>query len=1227
MYVNKRHRDGNFDGELDTETSIYKFSISFLRTMSYQGRASSESNRNSSRGSAEKRVDRRRTVSGPSYNNNRSKTISYTNNSQKLMSQMNGFGSNIQVYVRCRSRNQREIDEKSSVVISTMGPNGKEVILSSPTSSTSLSYPKKTYVFDQVFGAESDQDLVFNVAAKNYIQEMMDGYNCTVFAYGQTGTGKTYTMSGDINILGDVESQDKILLGEHAGIIPRVLVDLFQGLSNETNDYSVKISFLELYNERLKDLLANNDSDDETIRIFDNYSNGSSISITNNSNQNSTTTNSNNNNNHHNSTNKINNAHHTKQNLKNNTYSSIMVKGMEEIYIKSAYEGLQLLTEGSLKRKVASTKCNDLSSRSHTIFTITTNITKTDPISGEQYVKIGKLNLVDLAGSENINRSGAENKRAQEAGLINKSLLTLGRVINALVDHSQHIPYRESKLTRLLQDSLGGRTKTCIIATISPAKISSEETVSTLEYANRAKSIKNTPQVNQSMSKDVCLNEYVQEIERLRHELKASRQKDGVYVTQDQYDLFESNELLLKEQKMRIHNMEEQSNRFKQEYVKQTALNKELEIKMKEIEEMVAELQEQKTSLLGLFQDYERANNNFTGEIQKIHVTNIALIDDLKLERDEFFNDSVDYEKKLHSIKDVITEQKSNLSNLEETLNIYNSKFQDAMDGVYEEVEKQTISFKEETTNNISSVDFGGISSSIEKTQSSIKSSLTVLEQPRVNMITDPYTAHRTIIENCFKVLSKSIKEFNDLLTLKLDITASNIKNDLLNLSTQTNENYSLTDDTITTQKDQIIELEMELQKERKISSELDTKLKEFTDYFDVYVSNEKETLFQELFNSLMNFKTKQTDIDNNFLSRALSDMASIRAQSDSSFDNSMQKMIDTSVKSLSTIRETVTNNKVQLNEMISQTENQIPRYINEIPISDNINQLVSQLATACDEKSSTKLLEVLNQINEDIIHDNISIGNKVKDSILRLKDYIESDNQLKITIFEKIQSNVQDLSNYILYNYKENITQMAKTQFSILKEHTHGLSNVVTNLNKDTDLQNNNITYKEIKINPETTKIVKLPLFKNPQNYHIYRDLKSNEGMGENSLESMATGNLSPIHLPHSTMKFNPSTPVPVPDQPLPLPKVLMPRSVNSKTMRSNTVPMTLKQSSSRNTSPMKPNNLKRRFTLGATDKMTNEVKIKDESEAKEIIDDDNELEMNKKVHLDPNTPKLETT
>lgn len=216
---------------------------------------------------------------------------------------------------------------------------------------------------------------------------MLSGYNCTIFAYGQTGTGKTYTMTGDM-------SDSFGTYADQAGIIPRTLYNLFKRLGPDNADNSVKCSFVELYNEELKDLLSPPDAP-SMVKIFDDSS----------------------------------------------RKGGIILQGMEESYIKSAAEGVKLLQEGSLKRQVAATKCNDLSSRSHTVFTITVHA-KFVSEDGEDMLTTGKLNLVDLAGSENIGRSGAENKRAREAGMINQSLLTLGRVINALVDKSQHIPYR-----------------------------------------------------------------------------------------------------------------------------------------------------------------------------------------------------------------------------------------------------------------------------------------------------------------------------------------------------------------------------------------------------------------------------------------------------------------------------------------------------------------------------------------------------------------------------------------------------------------------------------------------------------------------------------------------------------------------------------------------------------------------------------------------------------------
>ncbi|KAJ6151719.1 hypothetical protein N7470_006847 [Penicillium chermesinum] len=385
--------------------------------------------------------------------------------------------TSIHVVVRCRGRNDREIKENSGVVLSTEGVIGKQLDLSLGPNALS----NKTYAFDRVFSPAADQTTVFNESVLPVVNEMLAGYNCTIFAYGQTGTGKTYTMSGDMtDTLG--------ILSDDAGIIPRTLYSLFNKL--EDTESTVKCSFIELYNEELRDLLAYDDS--TKLKIFENERKG---------------------------------------------HPATVVQGMEETYIDSASNGIRLLQTGSHKRQVAATKCNDLSSRSHTIFTITV-LTKRTTDSGEEYISSGKLNLVDLAGSENIGRSGAENKRAAEAGLINKSLLTLGRVINALVDKSSHIPYRESKLTRLLQDSLGGRTKTCIIAT----------------------NIRNKPQINSLILKNKMLRDIGMEIEKLKSDLIATRHRNGVYMAPDAYEQLttesESRRIVNEEQRAKIESME-----------------------------------------------------------------------------------------------------------------------------------------------------------------------------------------------------------------------------------------------------------------------------------------------------------------------------------------------------------------------------------------------------------------------------------------------------------------------------------------------------------------------------------------------------------------------------------------------------------------------------------------------------------------------------------------------
>ncbi|KAH9050749.1 kinesin-domain-containing protein [Lactarius hengduanensis] len=449
--------------------------------------------------------------------------------------------TNIQVVIRCRRRSDREVQENSSIIVSTEGARGQSVSIETAAPVSSLGVvtlpPMRTYPFDLVFGPEADQSMIYQDVVHPMLDEVLLGYNCTLFAYGQTGTGKTYTMQGDLGTtpLGNPVAS--------AGMVPRVLFRLFGQLEASGIDFSVKVSYIELYNEELRDLLASDLATPAgssqpmsmgTGNSRDTAANSGGLKI-----------------------------------FDDSSKRGVFIQGLEEIPVKSAPDALALLVKGSDRRQIAATKFNDHSSRSHSIFSITLH-TKEVSAMGDDLLRVGKLNLVDLAGSENIGRSGAENKRAREAGMINQSLLTLGRVINGLVERSSHIPYRESKLTRLLQDSLGGRTKTCIIATISPARSNIEETLSTLDYAIRAKSIRNRPEINQRMTRNALLKEYVTEIERLKSDLLAAREKNGIFFSEDTWNQMnvehEVARTSLEETKRQVEIIERQLKNVQEEY-------------------------------------------------------------------------------------------------------------------------------------------------------------------------------------------------------------------------------------------------------------------------------------------------------------------------------------------------------------------------------------------------------------------------------------------------------------------------------------------------------------------------------------------------------------------------------------------------------------------------------------------------------------------------------------
>lgn len=320
------------------------------------------------------------------------------------------------------------------------------------------------------------------------------------------------------------------------GMIPRALAHLFDRLRQQNVEFSMRVSYLELYNEELCDLLSTDDT--VKIRIFDDVA----------------------------------------------KKGSVIVQGLEEIPVRCKNDVYKLLAKGQERRKTAATLMNAQSSRSHTVFSILVHIKENSP-DGEELLKIGKLNLVDLAGSENISKAGNEKGiRTRESVNINQSLLTLGRVITALVERAPHVPYRESKLTRLLQESLGGRTKTSIIATISCGHKDLEETLSTLDYAHRAKNIQNRPEINQRLTKKVMLREYTEEIDRLKRDLIAAREKNGIYLATDTYEEMEHK---LESQQTELNEISQNLKSAKEELTRKTSLFDECQASLRSMSELL----------------------------------------------------------------------------------------------------------------------------------------------------------------------------------------------------------------------------------------------------------------------------------------------------------------------------------------------------------------------------------------------------------------------------------------------------------------------------------------------------------------------------------------------------------------------------------------------------------------------------------------------------------------
>ncbi|XP_067053137.1 kinesin-like protein KIF15 isoform X2 [Acropora muricata] len=379
-------------------------------------------------------------------------------------SDQSGEGDNIRVYVRVRPPSKHletDVDRTPCLEVTS----GNTVVLYSKPDA-------KNFSFDHVADINTTQEEVFGAVGKKIVEGCVSGYNGTIFAYGQTGSGKTFTM------LGPAEGEEESFTHQLRGVIPRAFEYLFSLINREQEkhgdhvEFLCRCSFLEIYNEQIFDLL-----DPASIGLS----------------------------------------------LREDIKKGVFVDGLLERDVGSARDAYRVLNSGWLNRRVASTSMNRESSRSHAVFTVT--LESKERKAGMASIKVSRLHLVDLAGSERQKDTHAEGVRLKEASSINKSLSALGNVIMALVDithgKNRHVHYRDSKLTFLLRDSLGGNAKTYLIANVHPSAKCFGETLSTLNFAKRAKMIKNKAVVNEDATGSITALQA--EIRRLRDELEKAR--------------------------------------------------------------------------------------------------------------------------------------------------------------------------------------------------------------------------------------------------------------------------------------------------------------------------------------------------------------------------------------------------------------------------------------------------------------------------------------------------------------------------------------------------------------------------------------------------------------------------------------------------------------------------------------------------------------------------------
>ena len=453
--------------------------------------------------------------------------------------------SSVKVCIRMRPLLQHEdaefwqVNESTSTIFTANAYDNHTDLLSDSYSLSNLPnrdikralmdsiYSPQSFTFDKVYDVEANSQMIYKEICRDLTKSVINGFNSSIFMYGQTTSGKTFTMLGSPN---------------SPGILPCALRDVFNMISKEENrdSFNVYCSYIEIYNENIHDLLT----DANFLKLID-----------------------------------------------DNKYG-VVVAGAKRVKINNFEDGVGIKDYGEENRKYRETLCNEYSSRSHTIFQIfiESTETKVNEDGTQQYTKsrFSCLNLIDLAGSERISEYDPNKEGIGETGYINKSLFVLANVINRLADNTKknHIPYRDSKLTRLLSQALGGNSMTAIICTVSPAALNYYQTLSTLRFAMRAKNVKLKPMANEFLDDKGKLEYFKNEIKKLQNELKNKKrnEEDGVVKSNSQMNIRDGgNNAMIEKMMKENETLNSELKNYKDMYINE---KKKADEYMKELERM-----------------------------------------------------------------------------------------------------------------------------------------------------------------------------------------------------------------------------------------------------------------------------------------------------------------------------------------------------------------------------------------------------------------------------------------------------------------------------------------------------------------------------------------------------------------------------------------------------------------------------------------------------------------